>query len=166
MSVMAAKVSYHIDAPVESVFGFFKDPSNQVDSAPFSAMKVHDAKETKEGVGSFYSWSVKMLGIPVEGFEVFTDFVPNKHITEKSSSAMVGTWDYTFEPEGSGTKVTLEHRQRSFWALPPLRNLADYVTPRLTRSFIEAVKADLEAEPTGSSKRKPAATKPRKPAAR
>ena len=163
---MAAKMSYHIDAPVESVFGFFKDPSNQVDSAPFSAMKVYDAKETKEGVGSFYSWSVKMLGIPIEGFEVFTDVVPNKHITEKSSNAMVGTWDYTFEPEGSGTKLTMEHRQRSFWALPPLRNLSDYVTPRLTRSFIEAVKADLEAEPTVPGQRKPAATKPRKPAAR
>lgn len=162
---MTAKMSYHIDAPVESVFDFFKDPSNQVDSAPFSAMKVHDAKETKEGVGSFYSWSVKMLGIPVEGFEVFTDFVPNKRITEKSSNAMVGTWEYTFEPEGSGTKLTLEHRQRSFWAVPPLRNLADYVTPRLTGSFIKAVKADLEGGTTVPKQRKQAPAKPRKPAA-
>lgn len=162
---MAAKMSYYIDAPVESVFDFFKDPSNQVDSPPFSDMKVHDAKMTKEGVGTHYSWSVKMLGIPVNGFEVVTDFEPNKHITEKSSNAMVGTWDYSFEPEGSGTKVTMEHRQRSLWAVPPLRNLTDFVTPRLSRSFIEAVKAALEAEPTVPSQRKPAATKPRKPAA-
>jgi len=73
---MAAKMSYYIDAPVESVFDFFKDPSNQVDSPPFSDMKVHDAKMTKEGVGTHYSWSVKMAGVPVKGFEIFTDFCP------------------------------------------------------------------------------------------
>ena len=104
---MAAKLSYYIDAPVESVFNFFKDPSNQVDYRPFSDMEVHDAKMTKEGVGTHYSWSVKMAGIPVQGFEVITDFVPNKRLTEKSSNAMVCTWDYIFEPEGSGTKVVV-----------------------------------------------------------
>jgi hypothetical protein len=159
---MAATMSYHIDAPVESVFDYFKDPNNQVDSAPFSAMKVHDVKMTKDGVGSFYSWSVKMLGIPLEGFEVITDFEPNKHITEQSSNAMVGTWEYTFEPEGSGTKVTMEHRQRSLWAVPPLRNLMDFALPRLSSSYVKAVKAELEAGPT----RKPAATKTRKAASR
>lgn len=162
---MAVKMSYYIDAPVESVFDFFKDPSNQVDSPPFSDMEVHDAKMTKEGVGTYYSWSVKMFGIPVEGFEVVTDFEPNKHMTEKSSNAMVGTWEYTFEPEGSGTRLTMEHRQRSLWALPPLRNLMDYAMPRLSRSFMAAVKAELESETTVPRQRKPAATKPRKPAA-
>ncbi len=159
---MTAKISCYIDAPVETVFDFFKDPSNQVDYPPFSDMEVHDLKMTKEGVGTYYSWSVKMFGIPIEGFEVFTDFVPNKHITEKSSNAMVGNWEYTFEPEGSGTKVTLEHRQRSLWALPPLKNLMDFAMPRMSRSFIEAVKAELEAEPSVPSQRKPAASKPRK----
>ena len=162
---MAAKMSYYIDAPVESVFDFFKDPNNQVDSPPFNQMEVHDVTMTKEGVGSFYSWSVKMLGIPVEGFEVITDFVPNKHLTEKSSNAMVGTWDYTFEPEGSGTKLTMEHRQRSLWSVPPLRNLTDYVTPRLSRSFMEAVKGELEGGTAVPRQRKPAASKRRKPAA-
>ena len=162
---MPMKVSYHIEAPVETVFDFFKDPSNQVDYRPFSAMEVHDAKMTKEGVGTYYSWSVKMFGIPVNGFEVFTDLVPNEHITEKSSNAMVGTWDYTFEPEGSGTKVTLEQQPRSLWALPPLRNLMDLAMPRMSRSFIDAVKAQLEAETTVPGQRKPAASKPRKPTA-
>lgn len=164
---MSAKMSYHIDAPVESVFDYFKDPTNQVDAPPFNEMKVHDVKMTKEGVGSFYSWSVKMFGIPVKGFDVITDFVPNKHMTEQSSNAMVGTWDYTFEPEGSGTKLTMEHHQRSFWALPPLRNLVDYALPRLSKSFVEAVKGELEGGTAGSSQRKPAASKPRKrPASR
>lgn len=116
------------------------------------------------GVGSFYSWGVKMFGIPVEGFEVITDFVPNKHMTEKSSNAMVGTWDYTFEPEGSGTRVTMEHRQRSLWSVPPLRNLMDYAMPRLSRSYVEAVKGELEGGSSLPRQRKPAASKPRKEA--
>ncbi|HEU4513246.1 MAG TPA: SRPBCC family protein [Nocardioidaceae bacterium] len=162
---MAAKMSYYIDAPVESVFDFFMDPNNQVDTPVFGDMKVHEVKMTKEGVGSYYGWSVKMFGIPITGFEVVTDFVPNKRITEKSSNAMVGTWEYTFEPEGSGTKVTMEHRQRSFWAVPPLRNLMDYAVPRLSRSYIKAAKAELETKAAVPSQRKPASTKPRKPAA-
>jgi len=163
---MAMKVSYHVDAPVETVFDFFKDPNSQVDFRPFSSMEVRDATMTKEGVGTHYSWGVKMFGIPVTGFEVYTDFVPNERITEKSSNAMVGTWDYTFEPEGSGTKVTMEHHGRSLWAVPPLRNLMDYAMPRVSRSFMEAVKAKLEAETTVPSQRKPAASRPRKPAAK
>ena len=162
---MAAKISCYIDAPVETVFDFFKDPSNQVDYPPFSDMEVHDLKVSKEGVGTYYSWSVKMFGIPLTGFEVFTDFVPNKHITEKSSNAMVGTWDYTFEPEGSGTKVTMEQHRRSVWALPPFKNLMDFAMPRMSRSFIEAVKAELETETKVPRQRKPAASKPRKRAA-
>ena len=103
---------------------------------------------TEEGTGTYMSWRTKIAGIPVEGFDVVTDFVPNKHITEKSSNAMVGTWDYTFEPEGSGTKLTMEHHSRSVWALPPLKNLMDYTTTRLNRStFIPRLKARLEPVP-------------------
>lgn len=162
---MAAKMSYYINAPVESVFDFFKDPRNQVESPPFSGMEVRDLTMTKEGAGTNYSWRVKMAGVPFDGFNVFTEFVPNERIVDKSSNAMVGTWEYTFAPEGSGTRLTMEHRQRSLWAMPPLRNLTDYLTPRLSRSFVDALRARLEAGPTVPTQRKPAATKPRKRAA-
>ena len=162
---MAVTMSFYVDAPVESVFDFFKDPNNQVDSGPFSGMEVHDVRMTKEGVGTHYSWSVKMLGIPLTGFEVMTDFESNKHITEQSSNPMVGIWDYTFEPQGSGTKITLEHRGRSLWDVPPLRNLMDLAVPRMSRGFMDAVKKELEAKPSVPRQRKPAASRQRKPAA-
>lgn len=141
---MAMKVSYHVDAPVKTVFDFFKDPTSD-DSG--LGMEVLESKMTKEGVGTYLSWRMKVAGVPVwHGLEVMTDVVPNKHITEKSSSAMVGTWDYSFEPEGSGTKVTLEHRSRSLWGLPPLRNVIDFGTTRLSRVYIGRVKEKLEAK--------------------
>ena len=94
--------------------------------------------------------------------------VPDKHITEKSSRAMVGTWDYDFEPEGTGTKVTMTHRPRSFWALPPMSNLVDLTTTRLSKSFVQHVKATLEGKDPGTGaptvpRQQKRTTKPRKP---
>ncbi len=144
---MAMKQSYYIDAPVATVFDYLKDPTKSNDLVSFD-MEMRELKMTEEGTGTYTSWRTKIAGIPVEGFDVVTDFVPNKHITEKSSNAMVGTWDYTFEPEGSGTKLTMEHHSRSVWALPPLRNLVDFTTTRISRStFIPRLKARLEPVP-------------------
>lgn len=158
---MVMKVSYHIEAPVESVFDFFKDPASDVD---IMGTEVLEAKATQEGVGTYLNWRLKIAGIPWENFEVITDFQPNQHITEKSSSAIVGTWDYSFEPEASGTKVTMEHRPRSFWALPPLSNLVDYATTRMSHVYIGRVRAKLEAESATRGSRKPRVAKPPKPA--
>ena len=76
---------------------------------------------------------------------MYTDVVPNRHITEKSSSALVGTWDYSFEPEGTGTKLTMEHHGRSFWRLPLMSNLMDLATSRMTESYMRRVKDRLES---------------------
>ena len=73
-----------------------------------------------------YTWAAKTAGFPVEGgFDVCTEFVPNQRITDTSSSSLEGTWTYLFEPEGSGTKLTVEKRGRSFWRIPPLERLLD-----------------------------------------
>jgi carbon monoxide dehydrogenase subunit G len=165
MFTMSAKMSYYIDAPVEAVFDFLKDPTNQVDYQPFGDLSVGDVTMTEDGVGSFYSWKVKMAGFPISGFDVYTEVEPNKHLREMSSNAMVGTWDYRVEPEGKGTRLTMEHHQRSLWALPPLRNLTDYTTRRLTRAFVDSVTKQLAAGATVPSQRKPSAAKPRKTAA-
>ena len=138
---------HHIEAPVETVFEFFKDPRLSADLAVGGVSEdVLEMKVTDEGTGTYYGWRARLGGLrmPVEGFEVLTDVVPNKHITEKSSSAMVGTWDYDFEPEGTGTKVTMEHHSRSLWGLPPLRTLTDLVQSRMTESFMQKARVRLE----------------------
>lgn len=135
--------SYHIEAPVEKVFDLFVDPKELSDLSA-AGYEVDEVKVTEEGTGTYYSWHARMAGIPFKGFEVLTDVVPNKHITEKSSSAVVGTWDYTFEPEGTGTKLTMEHHSRSIWNLPPLRNLGDRVALRANESFMHRVRDRLE----------------------
>ncbi len=134
--------SLHIEAPVETVFGYFKDPANWRDIMPG---EMPEMKVTKDGIGTFVSWRFKVAGIPIEGFQVLTDVVPNRHITERSSSAAFGTWDYTFEPEGSGTQVTMTVRPGSFWRFPPFAQFVAWGESRMADRLMPIFKAKIEA---------------------
>ncbi len=161
------KQSIYIEAPVENVFDHFMDPRNDIDLMPIDT-EILEVKPTEEGTGTYTSYRSKIAGVPFEMFDVLTDVVPNRRITSKSSSATVGTWKYTFDPEGTGTRLTMEHESASFWRLPLLRNVADMVASRANASYMPEVKARIEAEarkPKGvPGQRKPAAGKARKPA--
>ncbi len=138
------KRSIHIEAPVEKVFDFVKDPRNVPEgvTVPF---EVKDVKMTDEGVGSYYCWVIKTPGLGFEGFDVYTEFIPNERITDRSSWPLLGDFITSFEPEGSGTKLTMETRHRSFWQIPPLRQLADWGQSMAFERFMSALKAQMEA---------------------
>lgn len=162
------KQSIYIQAPVETVFDHLMDPRNDIDLMPIDS-EVIEFKPTEEGIGTYTRYRSKIAGIPFEMFDVVTDMVRNEHITSKSSNAGEGTWEYTFEPEGAGTRLTLEHQPRSFWRLPLLGNVMDMTTSRMTASFMPKLKARIEAEARKQKadlprQRKPAAGKARKPA--
>ena len=158
---MAAKQSFYIDAPVETVFEYFKDPELTRDAARYDLGEV---KKTKDGVGTHYTWSWKVAGLRVEGFEVLTEVVPNEHITERSSMAQM-RWDYDFAPEGGGTRLTMTADPHSIWRLPPLNKLFDLAFPRVSKTVMprfikvieEGAKSKPEAVPT--KRRKTAASR-------
>jgi uncharacterized protein YndB with AHSA1/START domain len=138
---------HHIEAPVEKVFELFIDPSAMADMELGGVgQETRDVKLTADGNGTSYSWNLKVAGvrIPGENFNVYLDVVPNKHITEKSSRAIVGTWEYSFEPEDGGTKLTMEHHSRSIWAVPPLSTLMDMAMPRMNEQFMRQLKDRIE----------------------
>ena len=157
---MVARQSFYIDAPVETVFDFFKDPNQQRDAALFD---MYDVTVTKDGVGTNYTWGIKVAGLRFEGLEVLTDVVPNKHITERSSVSLAGQWEYDFEPEGTGTRLTMTVHPQSFWQFPPLDRLVGLAFPRVSKAVMPRwVKAIEEA---ATSKSTPAPSGPRKTAA-
>ncbi len=135
--------TYYIEAPVEKVFEFFLDPRLLADLFP--SAEIREVIKTSEGAGTYTSYRTKIFGVPFNVFSVYTDVVPNKHITEKSSSALVGTWEYTFEPHASGTTLIMEHHSRSIWNLPLVRNLGDLVAARLNETFVRRVSERIEA---------------------
>jgi carbon monoxide dehydrogenase subunit G len=139
---MVMRMVHHIEAPVEKVYEFFFDPRKSIDLFP--GWEVREFKMTAEGTGTYTSMHGKIAGIPVDAFSVYTEVVPNKHITEKASSAIAGTWKYDFEPEGTGTKLTMEHQSRSFWGLPPISFLGDLAVTRMNESYIQRAKERLE----------------------
>ena len=137
------KRSIHIEAPVEKVFDFVKDPRN-VPEGVTVPYEVTDVKLTEEGVGTYYSWASKTPGLRFEGFGVYTEFIPNQRITDRSSWSIFGDFITWFEPEGSGMKLTMETRHRSFWRIPPLRQLADWGQSMASERFLSALKAQME----------------------
>jgi hypothetical protein len=101
---MAYRHSIHVEAPVEKVFGFFRDPGNWRSLQP-EGVEFKDVRLTREGLGTHYRWAAKIAGFSIEGFDVFTEFIPNQRITDRSSSSLEGTWTYLFEPDGTGNEA-------------------------------------------------------------
>lgn len=130
----------HLDAPIEEVFEFFKNPSNWQQLA-HNGIVYKNVILTREGVGTTYEWVAKLAGVSISGFNVFTEFVPNMRITDRCSRAFEGTWTYTFQPDGSGTKLTCENRNASFWRFAPLSWLLDWATAKTH----DPVMAELQA---------------------
>ncbi len=140
---MTFKRSVHIEAPVEKVFDFFRDPRNWQGIEELGVV-FKDVRLTDEGVGTSYSWIARVAGLRIEGSNVFTEFLPNKRIVDRSSWSFEGIWTYSFEPEGSGTKMTIENSQVSFWRIPPLGWLMDYIA-KGHEPVIYRLKAVMEA---------------------
>lgn len=138
------KRSIHIEAPVEKVFDFFKDPRNMQKAAamPFA---FKDVKQTENGVGTYYSWVTKTPGLRIEGFDVYTEVIPNQRITDKCSSSLLGDWTFLFEPEGTGMQLTLEGHHRSLWRMPPFKELVEWVQGTAIERTLSTVKAEMEA---------------------
>ena len=140
---MTYEQSFHVDAPVTKVFDFFRDPHRWAELQP-EGVEFKDVRVTAEGLGTHYGWAATIVGVTIEGFNVFTEFVPDRRITDRSSSSLEGTWTYSFEPEGSGTKLTVTNQVRSVWHLPLLEPLLDRVAAKTHEPRFARIKQMLE----------------------
>jgi hypothetical protein len=134
----------HIEAPVEKVFNFFKDPNNWQELP--HADQLTEVTVTDEGVGTSYRVILPIPGIRIRALGVFTEFIPNRRITDRSSLSLVGAVTFSFEPEGPGMKLTMESHPRSFWRIPPLKELAGWVMVKRHKRYMSALKAKIEAQ--------------------
>lgn len=76
---------------------------------------------------------------------MYTEFVPDKRIVEKYSLAFEGTWTHTFDPEGSGTRVSVHRHPRSFWRLGPFDKLVDLREGPASERYLAKLKEVMEA---------------------
>lgn len=141
---MSSNHHTHIEAPVEKVFNFFKDPNNWRELP--HADQLTEVKVTEQGVGTYYCVILPIPGVRIKALGVFTEFIPNQRITDRSSLSFAGTLTFSFEPDGSGMRLMMESYPRSFWRIPPLKELAGWVMVKRHKRYMSALKATMEAQ--------------------
>ncbi|KRE53871.1 hypothetical protein ASG70_12375 [Phycicoccus sp. Soil748] len=87
-----------------------------------------------------------LRGVRFEMFGVFTEFVPNERIIDRWSTAVEGSETYSFEREGSGTRLTLSRERRSLWRLSVLDRLLARFEGREDEQALTRLKTRLESD--------------------
>ena len=134
--------SIHIDAPVREVFAYVRDPSNFNQLMP--DVTFSDVSLTPDGVGTTYRFETRVAGLPIRGRGEYTEFTPDRHIHDDTSVASEGAFDWTFEPEGEGVRVTITHSPGRYWGLPIIGRLLADNYEQMDRSVLARLKTRLE----------------------
>jgi uncharacterized protein YndB with AHSA1/START domain len=132
----------HIEAPVEKVFAFFADPRSTEKIDPNSV--IDEVTVTSDGASYRGSW--KMAGVTAHWSGRITVAAPNERIVEEGAGHLMGTFVYSFAPEGTGTRVRVEHTPADIGRIPVVGSAIERVRPHLARRFMPRTKAYLERE--------------------
>jgi hypothetical protein len=108
--------SIHIDAPVEKVFDYLKDPHHTytvISQTPTSRIDRHvrgeltDATMTRGcGVGTTYTFRSTLLGMHADATYTREEYTPNARIVDRNAKAGVA-FALGFEPDATGTTLSL-----------------------------------------------------------
>ena len=94
-----------INAPVEKVFEYVSEPQNLIEWNP-SITNVQDI--TGRGEGQQWTWSYKMMGLPVTGKAQVVSSVMNTNRRVKSTGGIQSLWSWRFQREAEGTRMEME----------------------------------------------------------
>jgi carbon monoxide dehydrogenase subunit G len=94
-----------IEVPVENVFSYISDPMKLLEWLP-SLFDVRNV--TGEGVNQQFSWTYKMMGIPLKGVASYTEYKPRERIVIKTTGNINSSWTFTFKPQADMTLASLE----------------------------------------------------------
>ncbi|MDQ4488785.1 SRPBCC family protein [Sinomonas sp. ASV486] len=138
--LLAASDEISIAAPVERVFELVKDPSVWLGED----VEISNHTVTPAGVGTTFTASWKVLGIPLKTTHEYTEYVPDEHFTSKSSFGP--EFRISVAPEGSGTKLTYAYEVLpSNWADAAVDSLVMKMSERSQTELLEKIKATAEA---------------------
>ncbi len=170
MPRLAFRWSVTINAPVEQVFGYMRDPNNLFHGLAGGNpdVKISDVKVTPEGVGTtaraeIHLPGLKHLGPTAKVSSEITEVVPNRRIAVKSSLPtgrmfkFDGTWTWTFEPDNGGTKLIVAYAEWANWLVYAFDRLTEKLQNREMNAYFADLKTTLEASPrlSGSGASRP-----------
>ena len=134
--------SAYIDAPVQSVFEVMRDPASFTELMP--GVRFVPEVITPDGVGTTYRFQTRVAGLPIRGSGRFTQVKANRHIRDETSIPIEGSFDYRFEDEDGGTRVTIEHHPGRLWGVPVLGRLLADSYARDDQQVLALLKAKFE----------------------
>jgi uncharacterized membrane protein len=140
MAKMQKTVS--IQAPLQKVFDYSADPNN-LPKFWHSISNIHDVQDAGNG-GKNFAWSYKMAGINVEGASRTTEFIPNQRIVTQSTKGIESHFVWTYQPENSGTKVTVEVEY--VVPIPVLGKLAEAIIVKQNEQDAEDLLKNLKTQ--------------------
>ncbi len=128
-----------IAAPVEIAFAFMDDPMNTT-GIMVGMTNVRNVKD-KNGSKSF-DWTYKMGGMKFDGSSETTERTPNKSITVVGRGGIESKFVWTFTPENSGTRVSVQIDYKV--PVPVLGKLAEGVIIRQNEKDTDTMMANLK----------------------
>ena len=138
--------SITIDRPVEAVFAYVTDVSND----PAWHTDVLEARKTSEGpigVGTIWHSRFKpVMGISEGDMEVVT-YEPNrKHVMRGEVGPMHPRLTYLFEPADAGTRFTRRVQIQVSGLMKIMQPVIGLMLPKQNKGFLANLKSVLEAE--------------------
>jgi hypothetical protein len=147
--------SLHIEAPVEQVFDYVKDPHNfyaVMSDAPGSRATGHVKAELTDvtmapdgGVGSTWSFKGALFIFHFDATLTRDEYVTNERIVD-SNPAAGAKWTCTFEPDATGTTFSLGFTMST--KLPLVDKAVDWLSWDANQdldAMLEAWKQAIEA---------------------
>ena len=133
-----------IHAPVEKVFAYVDDPIQLPEVWP-SMIEATNLERSPDG-RKRHEWVYKMAGIHFHGKSEDVEWVANQRIVTKTSG-IESTLVWAFQPEGDGTRVTLETTYTI--PVPVLGRLAEAIIVKLNENEGAVLMANLKAKLEG-----------------
>jgi hypothetical protein len=134
--------SIHIDALVAEAFACVRDPANFDQLMP--DVTFSDVSLTPDGVGTTYRFETRVVGLPIRGQGEYTEFIPDRHIHDDTTVASEGSFDWTFEAEDEGVRVTITHSPGKYWGWPIIGRLIAANYEQMDREVLARLKSRLE----------------------
>ncbi len=93
--------------PVEKVFEIVDDPANFPKYVP-NVHDVVDVRRSEGRIGDSFRVIYKVLGVTFDEKFTVTDYERPNRIKSTFAGGMNGTFAWTFEPQGEGTKISVD----------------------------------------------------------
>lgn len=96
-----------VAAPVDKLFEIVDDPANFPRYVP-NVQEVADVRRSDGRIGDSFRVIYKVLGVTFDEKFTVSDYERPNRVKSSFSGGMTGTFAWNFEPQGQGSKVTID----------------------------------------------------------